>query len=71
MKKTPTKRFRSPLAKARDAWMESPEFANLSNPVTLGSTENMRPYLSNRLERAFLAGVKVGENLSLRVNRKS
>ncbi len=49
--------LRSPLAVARDTYLESPEGVANKNPSTLGSH---RPdyYLKNRLESAFLAGAE-------------
>ncbi len=42
--------YRNPLAKARDAFMESVEGLECLRGVTTGK------YLKNRIERAFIAG---------------
>lgn len=56
---------------AWQAWKDSPEGQNCSNPETLGNTLSARQYLENRLERAFQAGVKAAENAEiLEFNRK-
>lgn len=51
------KDLRSPLAKLRDKWMLSEEGRTCRTGQPSGH------YLDNRLERAFLAGVKAAEEL--------
>lgn len=46
--------LRSPLAKARDEWLESPEGVKCRTGPAWGQ------YLENRLVLAFLAGVTAG-----------
>ncbi len=47
---------RTPLAKARDEFLESDAGKKLTDASTLGNT-SPDYYLRNRLERAFMAGV--------------
>lgn len=61
MKKLPNRDFRSPLAKARDRWFESED----GGKKLCDGTASWQ-YLRNRLERAFIAGAKVGERLALK-----
>ena len=49
---------RSPLAEARDQWLESDDGKKASNPATLAPLETCQQYLENRLAEAFLAGAK-------------
>jgi len=58
-----TKDHRSDLAKARDAWFESDEGQRCNDPYTLTGAGDYAKYLKNRLERALLAGVKIGERM--------
>ena len=51
--------FRSPLAKARDKFMESPEGKSLCEPSILFSPHHSQ-FLRNRIERAWLLGVECG-----------
>jgi hypothetical protein len=50
--------LRSPLAKERDAWLESKEGRGCLAGTPTGQ------YLQNRLERAFMAGVRAAEKLT-------
>ena len=52
--------FRSPLAKARDKFMESDDGKRLCEPSLLRGTHESQ-YLRNRIERAWLLGVEYGE----------
>ena len=52
--------FRSPLAKARDKFMESAECKRLCEPSLLRGPHESQ-YLRNRIERAWLLGVEYGE----------
>ena len=55
MPKRDVKDLRSPLAKARDKWMDSERGRKCAEGVTNGQ------YLRNRLEVAFIAGWNAGE----------
>lgn len=46
--------MKSPLAKARDKWIN--ENLRSTDPTTLGAESSQRPYLQNRLEKAFCDG---------------
>lgn len=48
--------MRSPLAKARDQWLESADGEKCADPLTLKTSADQRQYLENRLVQAFLAG---------------
>ena len=48
--------MRSPIAKARDAYLESPQGEAACAPETIGAPPANRQYLSNRIEAAFVAG---------------
>lgn len=50
--------LRNSTAKARDAFIESDEGKQLTDPISLGARPDQRQYLRNRIETAFLAGVK-------------
>ena len=56
--------LRSPLAKARDAFLASEEGEKLTNPGILKSRD-LRQYLENRIELAYLAGVADAKKLKL------
>lgn len=49
--------FRSPEAKARDRFFDSPEGDKLCRGTACGA------YLRNRLELAFIAGIEAGKKL--------
>ena len=57
------KDLRSPLAKARDKWLESERGKECINPVGIGVLECNRMYLRNRIESAFIAGWNAKEEL--------
>ncbi len=59
------KDLRSPLAKARDAWLASDEGQRALSPDILLRNAHI-PYLTNRLVSAFLAGAAAGERLAPR-----
>ncbi len=56
--------FRSPLAKARDAFLASEEGEKLTDPGILRDPSERR-FLETRLELAFLAGVSAAKRLKL------
>jgi hypothetical protein len=65
------KDLRSPLAKARDAFFESPEGIACMDPGLLREPVMQHgPYLRNRMEIAFLAGVEAANRLALASPRK-
>ena len=70
MKKNKTKDLRSPIAKARDEWKATAEFKSAADPLSLGATAALKPYLENRLERAFLAGAQAQLNISDKLLRR-
>lgn len=53
--------LRSPLAKARDAWLESDEGKRCRDAAIL-SSPHATQYLENRLVLAFLAGARWAES---------
>lgn len=55
--KNPKQDHRSPLAKERDAWFDSKEGQRCVGGSPSGE------YLKNRLEVAFMAGVRAAEKL--------
>ena len=59
--------LRSPLAKARDEWLESDEGKRCRDAIIL-SSPHVTQYLENRLVLAFLAGARWAE--SKRQNRE-
>lgn len=48
--------LRSPLAKARDKFLDSEEGVRAADPISLKAPTEMRQYLRNRLENAFVRG---------------
>lgn len=58
--------MKHPLAIEESKWLESDEGQRAANPVTLGTTEDKRVYLENRLKNAFRAGVLAVEKLAER-----
>lgn len=62
--------LRNPTAKARDEWLESEEGKEVMEESILRS-ESQKQFLKNRLERAFLAGVKFGEQSDITNRRVS
>lgn len=50
-----------PLAKSWDKWRESKEGCDAANPFTIKAPNDQRQYLENRLNLAFQAGCKAGE----------
>lgn len=61
------KDLRTPLAKARDRFLASEEGQSLAEPSLLKRPE-LRQYLQNRIEVAWLAGFEAGAKIA---NRKS
>lgn len=55
--------LRSPLAKARDAWLDSEEGQRACDPAILQRRE-LAQYLRNRIELAFLAGANAQAAIS-------
>lgn len=55
---------RSPLARARDDFLQSDEGAKCCDPTTLKAPRDQRQYLENRIARAFLAGAEAAEKLA-------
>jgi len=53
--------MRSPLAKARDKWLESADGKSCCDPLTLKAPADARQYLENRLVSAWLAGAAWAE----------
>ena len=53
------KDMRSPLAKARDKFMNSEKAARLFDTASLGIHNSQKQYLRNRIEAAFLAGANL------------
>jgi hypothetical protein len=60
---TTTTDLRSPLAKARDRFIDSPRGRAVCDPTTLRAPADQRQYLQNRIEAAFLAGVEAAKSL--------
>lgn len=60
--KVKMKDLRSPLAKARDKFLESEEGLSITEPSIL-SNPDQKQYLINRIQLAFLAGVEAQEKL--------
>jgi len=56
--------MKSPLAKARDKWLNSKEGKGCCEGTTAGQ------YLQNRLELAFLAGAKFSDERVKQLDRK-
>lgn len=56
--------LRSPIAKARDKFLASEEGQKLTDPGILKSRD-LRQYLENRIELAFLAGVHITKQCKL------
>ena len=52
---------RSPLAKARDEWLESADGKACCDPLTLKAPSDARQYLENRLVGAWIAGAAWAE----------
>ncbi len=63
--------LRSPLAKARDAFLVGADKGGLSDATTLGAPREAHRYLANRLESAWLEGVKYGEAHPKKARAKS
>jgi hypothetical protein len=53
--------MKNKIASARDAWMKT-EYNGCCNPTTLNGLSDQRKFLTNRLERAFIAGWEACEN---------
>ena len=53
--------LRSPLAKARDKFLESDEGVRAADPISLKAPSEMRQYLRNRIENAFVRGWEAGQ----------
>ncbi len=58
-----SKDFRSPLAKARDKYLQSKQGKSACDPATLGARADQRQYLENRITLAFLAGADAAKSL--------
>ncbi len=65
-----TKDGRSPLAVARDDFLDSAAGKKLWDAETLKAPRDQWYYLKNRIEHAFLEGVKVGARLEKERRRK-
>ena len=52
---------RNPMAKARDAWLESDDGKACIDPLTLKAPADARQYLINRLVSAWIAGAEWAE----------
>lgn len=52
------KNYRSPLALARDAYLDSREGQDNCDPATLGADPMQRRFLRNRIELAWMAGAQ-------------
>lgn len=55
--------IRSPLAKARDKFMQSEKGVRLADIHSLKAPAEMAQYLRNRIESAFLAGVDAAKTI--------
>jgi hypothetical protein len=55
--------LRSPLARARDDFLESDAGQRACDPVTLKAPADQRQYLTHRIEAAFLAGVAAARSI--------
>lgn len=62
------KNYTSPLAKARDKWLESLEGRSCLDKSILLMPESLQ-YLKNRLERAFAAGAIAQEEIEKKVTK--
>jgi ABC-type uncharacterized transport system auxiliary subunit len=62
--------FRSPLAKARDQWMQSKEGLSVLEPSILKSSD-VSQFLANRIEIAFLAGASWGQRNAINTPTKT
>ena len=59
----PTDDRRSPLARARDEFLLSDDGKRLCDPIGLKAPAESRQYLTNRIEKAFLAGVAAARGI--------
>lgn len=53
--------LRNPLAKARDEFLDSEEGVRAADPISLKASGEMRQYLRNRIENAFVRGWEAAE----------
>lgn len=54
---------RSPLARARDEWLESAE-GKVATSINILRSPNQQRFLENRLVGAFIAGAEAGEKVN-------